>query len=80
MERKGAYDFGATVHGDKKLYQFKVDFSPVYMRLVQGMTRFFEGGPAPAHLRDIVENVAVMEAGNASMKQDGKWIDVEEIK
>lgn len=80
MERKATYDFGATVHGDKKLYQFKVDFGPVYMRLVQGMTRWFEGGPAPAELRDIVENVAVMEAGNASMKQDGKWVDVPVIE
>ena len=47
MERKGSYDFGATVHGEKGVKQFKVDFAPVYTRLVQGMTRFFQGGPAP---------------------------------
>lgn len=80
MERKGSYDFGASVHGEKKLHQFKVDFTPVYTRLVQGMTRFFEGGPAPAPLRDIVENVAVMQAGNESMQRDGAWVTVETVE
>jgi predicted dehydrogenase len=77
LERKGSYDFGASVHGEKKLYQFKVDFTPVYTRLVQGMTRFFEGGPAPAALEHIVENIAVMQAGNESIQRDGAWVDVE---
>jgi predicted dehydrogenase len=80
MERKGCYDFGATVHGEKGLASFKVDFADVYNRLVKGMTRFFEGGPAPAELRDIVENVAVMEAGNASMARDGAWVDVAKVE
>lgn len=80
MERLGCYDFGATVHGQKALAQFKVDFSDVYNRLVAGMTRFFEGGPAPAALRDIVENVAVMECGNLSMARGGAWIDVPPIE
>jgi predicted dehydrogenase len=79
MERKGSYDFGATVHGEKSILQFKVDFTPVYMRLIQGMTRFFEGGPAPVDLRDLVENVAVMEAGNASIKANGEWVEIERI-
>lgn len=79
LERKGSYDFGATVHGEKGIKQFKVDFAPVYMRLAQGMARFFEGGPAPAPLRDIVENVAVMEAGNISMKREGEWVEIESI-
>ena len=79
MERKGSYDFGATVHGEKGIKQFKVDFAPVYMRLIQGMTGFFEGGPAPVDLRDLVENVAVMEAGNASMKAHGEWVEIEQI-
>jgi predicted dehydrogenase len=79
MERKASYDFGATVHGEKAVLQFKVDFTPVYLRLIQGMTRFFEGGPAPAPLRDVVENVAVMEAGNVSMKRNGEWVEVESI-
>ena len=80
MERAGCYDFGATVHGEKKLHQFKVDFADVYNRLVNGMTRFFEGGDAPVRLRDSVENVAVMEAGNRSMKRDGAWVDVEPVE
>lgn len=80
MERKGCYDFGATVHGEKKLHQFKVDFADVYTRLVKGMVGFFEGGEAPASLRDIVENVAVMEAGNASMQRDGAWVQVPQIE
>ncbi len=79
MERKGSYDFGATVHGEKGLTQFKVDFADVYNRLVKGMVRFFAGGPAPAAMRDIVENVAVMEAGNQSMSRDGAWVDVPQI-
>ena len=80
MDRKGCYDFGATVHGEKKVHQFKVNFAEVYDRLIQGMTRFFEGGPAPVPLRDLVENVAVMEAGNASMKREGVWVEVEAVE
>lgn len=79
LERKGAYDFAATVQGTKLTHQFKVDFGPVYTRLVAGMVRFFEGGPAPVELRDIVENVLTMEAGNASIAQDGAWVDIPAI-
>jgi predicted dehydrogenase len=80
LERNGAYSFGATVHGEKDIASFKVDFADVYNRLVKGMTRFFEGGDPPAKLRDIVENVAVMQAGNTSMAQDGAWVDVPSIE
>ncbi|MGH8597226.1 MAG: Gfo/Idh/MocA family protein, partial [Gammaproteobacteria bacterium] len=62
MERRGCYEFGATIHGERKVHQFRVDFASVYDRLVQGMVGFFEGGEPPTQLRDIVENVAVMEA------------------
>jgi predicted dehydrogenase len=79
MERKGEYDFGATVHGAKGVESFKVDFSGIYNNLVKGMVRFFQGEPAPVELRDIVENVAVMEAGNQSMASGGDWIDIPEI-
>jgi predicted dehydrogenase len=79
LERKGGYAFGATVHGAKAASSFVVDFEPVYARLVRGMTRFFEGGPPPVDLRDIVENVAVMEAGNESQANDGAWVEVEEV-
>lgn len=80
MDRKASWAFGATIHGEKGVQQFVVDFAPVYTRLVGGMVRFFEGGQAPADLRDIVENVAVMEAGNRSIGQDGDWVDVPEIR
>lgn len=80
LERVGGYAFGATVHGEIDMQSFVVDFGPVYGRLVKGMVRFFEGGPAPVELRDIVENVAVMEAGNRSIQQDGAWVDVEVIE
>jgi len=79
MDRKGAWAFGATVHGEKGVEQFVVDFGPVYGRLVEGMVRFFEGGEAPVDLRDIVENVAVMEMGNRSIGLDGAWVDVPAI-
>ena len=39
----------------------------------------FEGGEAPAPMRDLVENVAVMEAGNESIKRNGEWVDIEAI-
>ena len=77
LDRKGSYDFAATVHGEKAMTQFKVDFGPVYTRLVEGMVRFFEGGTAPVELRDIVENVLVMEAGNRSIREDGAWVSIE---
>jgi virulence factor len=76
MDRRAGYEFGATVHGTKGVHQFKVDFGPVYGRLVRGMTTFFEGGPAPASLDAIVENVAVMVAGNRSAVEGGVWVDV----
>lgn len=79
LERSGSYDFAATVHGEKALHQFKVDFTGVYDRLIEGMIRFFEGGAAPAPLRDIVENIAVMAAGNASIRSGGDWVDVETV-
>lgn len=79
LDRNGAWAFGATIHGKKGVQQFVVDFGPVYSRLVEGMTRFFEGGEAPVDLRDIVENVAVMQAGNESIHQAGAWVEIESI-
>ncbi|MDW8262680.1 MAG: Gfo/Idh/MocA family oxidoreductase [Phycisphaerales bacterium] len=79
LERRGCWSFGATVHGEKAVGQFVVDFAPVYTRLVEGMVRFFEGGPAPVELRDIVETVAVMEKGNESIQRDGAWVEVPRI-
>ena len=80
LDRKASYTFGATVHGEKDLASFTVDFEPVYGRLVAGMCRFFEGGEAPVPLDNLVENVAVMQAGNASMKRDGAWVELSEIE
>lgn len=74
LERTGSYDFGATVHGKDGLHSFKVDFATVYDRLIEGMTRFFDEGVAPTKLDHILENIAVMDAANRSMNQDGKWI------
>ena len=79
LERDGSYDFAATVHGSRGVHQFTVDFAGVYDRLVAGMCRFFEGGDPPAPLRDIVENVATMAAGNRSLGNCGGWVDVETI-
>jgi len=76
LDRKAGYEFGATVHGTKGVHQFRVDFGPVYGNLVRGMTSFFEGGPPPAPLEAIVENVAVMVAGNRSAAEDGAWISI----
>ncbi len=79
-DRNGAWAFGATVHGTKGVQQFVVDFGPVYTRLVEGMVKFFEGGEAPVDLRDIVENVAVMQAGNESIAKDGAWVEIPVIE
>ena len=80
LERRGSYDFAGSVHGSKSVYQFKVNFAGVYDRLVEGMCRFFEGGKPPAELRDIVENVAVMDAGNKSLRHGGNWIEVPAVQ
>ena len=80
LERAGAWGFGATIHGEKSVHSFVVDFTDVYTRLVRGMVGFFEGKPAPVELRDIVETVAVMEAGNRSIERAGQWVDVEEVR
>ncbi len=76
MERVGAYDFGAVVHGTGGIHSFKVDFDGVYDRLVEGMVGFFGGEAPPASLERIVENIAVMEAGNRSAATGGGWIDL----
>jgi predicted dehydrogenase len=76
MDRNGTWAFGATVHGTKGVQQFVVDFAPVYGHLVAGMVKFFEGGDAPVALRDIVENVAVMQAGNQSIANGGEWVEI----
>lgn len=80
LERGASYEFAASVHGTKSLTSFKVGFGPIYDRLVQGMTAFFAGGPAPVPLRDLVENVATMQAGNASLTHNGVWMDVEAVE
>jgi predicted dehydrogenase len=82
LERKGAYEFGATLHGSKGVESFKVDFAEVYNNLIRGMTRFFETGIAPVAINDILENVAVMSAGNLSMAgggQRGRWVAIPEL-
>lgn len=79
-DRDGAWAFGATVHGKKGVQQFVVDFAPVYGRLVAGMVKFFEGGEPPVSLRDIVENVAVMQAGNESIAKGGEWVEIPVIE
>jgi predicted dehydrogenase len=80
LDRNGSWAFGATIHGKKGVQQFVVDFAPVYGQLVAGMVKFFEGKEAPVDLRDIVENVAVMEAGNRSIAQGGEWMEIPVIK
>jgi predicted dehydrogenase len=80
LDRNGSWAFGATIHGKKGVQQFVVDFAPVYGQLVAGMVKFFEGKEAPVDLRDIVENVAVMEAGNRSIAQGGEWAEIPVIK
>ena len=80
LERTGGYAFAATVHGTSAVRGFEVDFAPVYSRLVRGMTRFFEGGPAPVPLRNIVENIATLEAGQRSLEAGGVWVGVEPVE
>lgn len=76
LERKGAWAFGAVIHGEKGVTSFAVDFAPVYTRLVAGMVKFFEGGPPPCPLKDIVETVGIMHAGNQSIAKGGDWVNV----
>lgn len=79
LERRGGWGFGATIHGEQAVHQFVVDFTDVYTRLVRGMVGFFEGKPPPVDLRDIVETIAVMEAGNRSIALNGEWVEVEQV-
>ena len=80
LERQGSGGFGATVHGENGAEQFKANSAAASAGLIRSIMRFFETAVAPVPLRDTVENVAVMEAGNQSMKQDAAWIDVPEIQ
>jgi predicted dehydrogenase len=77
LERRGSYDFGATVHGADGVACFNVDFATVYDRLVAAMVRFFERHEPPVTLDRIVENVAVMNAANASIERSGAWVDLD---
>lgn len=79
MERQGGYEFGATLHGTKGVHSFCVNFDGVYDRLVAGMVGFFEGGQAPTSLDSLIENVAVMAAGNRSAAEDNRWVSLDEL-
>ena len=79
MERKGAYDFGATVHGSDVIHSFKVDFAQIYDRLIEGMTGFFERGECPATLERLVEAVAIIEAAHTSSENGGGWVDMPDL-
>ncbi len=79
MDRKAAYDFGATVHGSKAIHSFKVDFGEIYNRLIEGMTRFFEGGEPPATLDRLVEAIAVIETAHTSAETGGGWVSMPKI-
>jgi len=83
MERKASWEFGGIIHGEKGAVAFRETFSDgagIYDRLIGGMVNFFEGKAAPVPLRDIVETVAVMEAGNTSIKKKGAWVNVPAVK
>lgn len=77
LERAGSYDFGATLHGREGVHSFRVDFATVYDRLIEGMTDFFDHGKAPVDLDNILENIAVMEAANRSIADDGAWVELD---
>jgi virulence factor len=79
MERKASYDFGATIHGSDAVHSFKVDFSEVYNRLIEGMTGFFEGKEPPASLESLVEAIAVIETAHRSVDAGGAWIDMPKL-
>lgn len=79
MDRTGAYDFGATVHGSKAIHSFKIDFGEIYNRLVEGMTGFFEGGEPPAALDRLVEAIAVIETAHTSAETGGGWVEMPAI-
>lgn len=79
LERRGAWGFGATIHGERGVHSLVVDFTDVYTRLVRGMVGFFEGKPPPVELRNIVETIALMEAGNRSIALGGAWVEVEAV-
>jgi hypothetical protein len=53
-----------------------VNFEGVYDRLIERMVRFFEGEPPPVSLDALVENVAVLQAGNRSLREGGAWVAV----
>ncbi|MCE2653178.1 MAG: Gfo/Idh/MocA family protein [bacterium] len=83
LERKGSWEFGGIIHGEKGAASFRETFgdgASIYDRLIGGMVSFFEGKGQPVPLRDIVETVAVMDAGNASIKKKGAWVNVPAVK
>ena len=76
LERRGMGQFGATVHGERGVHHFVVDFGPVYAGLVGAITAFFEGRKPAVQLDNIVESIGVMQAGNESIARDGAWTQV----
>lgn len=80
LERKAAYGFAAIVHGTETLTALQVTFAGVYDAFVEAIVGFFSGNASPVDVRDQVERVAVLEAGNRSLASGSAWIDVPIIR
>ena len=75
--RKGPYDYGATVFGDKGIAPSGGYAG--YQPLVVEIARFFRTGKPPVSAEETVEIFAFMEAADESKRQGGKPVTIESV-
>jgi hypothetical protein len=72
--RAGAYEYGVTVFGEKKVRQTTYNKEvPLYSQLLKQIIPFFQGGPAPVSLDETLEIMAFMQAALISA-QEGREV------
>jgi len=78
--RAGAYEYGVTVFGEKKVRQTTYNKEmPLYSQLLKQIIPFFQGAPAPVSLDETLEIMAFMQAALISA-QEGREVSLAEIR
>ncbi|MCM8818749.1 MAG: Gfo/Idh/MocA family oxidoreductase [Candidatus Omnitrophica bacterium] len=78
--RKGAHSYGATIFGEKKVYQTTYSLEvPLYSQLLKKIIEFFKTGKSPVNPEETLEIMKFMECALISEKEK-RVVNLEEIK
>jgi len=78
--RKGSHSYGATVFGEKKVYQVTYSTEvPIYSQLLKKIIEFFKTGKAPVDKEETLEMMKFMECALISEKEN-RVVNLDEIE